>query len=134
MQEPDGLNAAQREFERALRSVAPTAAQVDPVAAAFAAGKASGRRQMHFWRAAAVVALAIGIGIRLLPAGRGGAVTLPHDRPGSIVVFQRESTPTAALPDQSVLMLQRALEKQGVEGLPAARLCPVQTLHAGDVL
>ena len=133
MQEQDGLTTEQRELELALRSVAPTAARVDPVSAAFAAGMASGRRQIRFWRATAAIVLAAGIAAQLLPGGHGGAPDSPHDRPGSVLVIRQQS-PEAPFPEQSVLMLQRAMEKQGAEGLPAARLCPVQTLHAGDVL
>jgi hypothetical protein len=116
-----------------LRSVAPTAARVDPVSAAFAAGLASGRRPIRFWRATAVIMLATGIASQLLPGGHRGASDSPHDRPGSVLVVRQESS-EPPLPKQSVLMLQRAMEKQGAEGLPAARLCPVQALHAGDVL
>ncbi|HSZ55193.1 MAG TPA: hypothetical protein VK797_06000 [Tepidisphaeraceae bacterium] len=133
MQEQDGLSTEQQELELALRSVAPAAARVDPVSAAFAAGLASGRRQIRFWRATAVIVLATGIASQLLPGGHGGASDSPHDRPGSVLVVRQESS-EPPLPEQSVLMLQRAMEKQGAEGLPAAPLCPVQTLHAGDVL
>ena len=133
MQEQDELNAQRRELELALRSVVLTAARVDPVSAAFAAGMASGRRQIRFWRATAVIVLATGLAVRLLPGGHGGAPVSPHDRPGSVLVIRQQS-PEPPLPEQSVLMLQRTMEKRGVEGLPAARLCPVQTLHAGDVL
>jgi hypothetical protein len=130
MQEPDGLNTTQRELELALRSVAPTAVRVDPVSAAFAAGKASGRRQVWFWRTASVLILAGGIGVRLIP----GRDVVPSDRSGPIVVVQRGAPEAPAFGDQSVMMLQRAMDRHGADGLPAAQLCPVQTLHAGDVL
>ena len=132
MQEQDGLNMERRNLELALRSVAPGAVRVDPVSAAFAAGQASGRRQAKFWRAAVAILLATGIAIRLLSPGRT-AIETSHDVPAPVVIIEQES-PHASLPDESVLMLQRAINDRGAEGLPAPRLCPVQTLHAGDVL
>src|SRR5215469_5928905 len=132
MQEQHRLNADQRELERGLRSVAPAAVRVDPVSAAFAAGRASGRRQVRFWRAAAAIVLTTGIAIHFMPAGHT-AVETSHDSPGTVLVIQQQSGPPA-LPDESLLMLQRAIEDRGAEGLPAPRLCPVESLHAGDVL
>jgi hypothetical protein len=132
MQEHDGLNAERRELELALRSVAPAAVRLDPVSAAFAAGKASGRRQARFWRALVAIVLAGGIAMRLLPAGRVNVETSP-DRPDSVLVLQQQS-PEVSMPDASVLMLQRAINDRGADGLPAPRLCPVQTLYAGDIL
>ena len=49
--EPRGLNPAQREVEGALRSLAPASARVDPVAAAFDAGRRSTRGRVRVWRA-----------------------------------------------------------------------------------
>jgi hypothetical protein len=131
MQERDGLNAERRELELALRSVVPRSVRVDPVSAAFAAGKASGGRKVRFWRATTALVLAAGISIRFLPASRS-VVETAHD--GSTSVVMPQQPPETSASDASVLILQRAIENHGAEGLPAPRLCPVQPLHAGDVL
>jgi hypothetical protein len=130
MQEQDDLNCEQQDLERALRSMVPATVRLNPVSAAFVAGRASNGRQLRFWRAATAVMLLCGIAIRILPVGHGNTER-PHG-PGSIMIVQQPSG--SSLPDESVLMLQRAINDRGAEGLPPPRLCPVQPLRAGDVL
>jgi hypothetical protein len=59
MQEPDGLNSEQLELERALRSLSPARAQIDPIAAAFEAGRKVRQRQVRAWASAFVALLVI---------------------------------------------------------------------------
>ena len=132
MQEQDGIRPGHRELELALKSVVPAVARVDPVAAAFAAGRRSARPRVHFWQAAAVLALAIGIGSRFIPAGREAIFDPSSVGPGLAI----RHTPPAAEPisDQSLLMLQRAVQKNGLDGLPRAHVGRAKVIHTGDVL
>src|SRR5438477_10615615 len=74
MPEPEGLTPAQRELESALKSLAPAMARVDPVAAAFIAGRRSSQFQVHVWRAAAAIILLIGAVAVLMPPMRSSTV------------------------------------------------------------
>jgi hypothetical protein len=59
--EDDGLSPAQRELESALRSLSPAPRDVDPIAAAYEAGRRSLRWHVHAWQsAAALVLIALG--------------------------------------------------------------------------
>lgn len=131
MRERERLNSVQRELEAALASVVPAAAHVDPIAAAFDAGHKSGRRQVRFWRAAAAMVLAIGLGIRLIPLGRD-PVAPTHDQPGTNVAFR--ASDTANLPEQSLLMLEKAVKEKGVDGLPAAHLWRAEILNGNGTM
>ena len=122
--EPRGLNPAQREVEGALRSLAPAAARVDPVAAAFDAGRRSDPP------AGATVA----VGGRGAVAARGGELAGPERPPGcrrdASAVPRRVDpghpdaaanarSPVQPLPDESLLMLEQVVHDKGVGGLPA---------------
>jgi hypothetical protein len=134
------LGPAERELESALAALSPArAGGLDPVAAAFAAGRRSVRREARAWRAAAIVMLAIG--------GAGGWFTrvTGHSQPsrsdGTTVFVKSHESPASqrtpqAAPAQSWLMLRGALIEGGVERLPAASPTPVptQTMRAADVL
>jgi hypothetical protein len=127
MSEQDGLNPAERELEEALKSLAPAAARIDPVSAAFEAGRRSVRTQLHVWRMATAAALMIGAGSWLIPIGAGIENRTP--------VVAVAATPMApALAPQSVFVLQAAMREHGVAGLPATRLPDVGSGRASDVL
>jgi hypothetical protein len=92
MSDEGQLNPAERELEMALRSLRPAPAQIDPVAAAFAAGCRVARTRLRLWQtaaAAAMIAAAGGAWLMLAPLKQGpdGA------RRQSAVV---EARPTAA--------------------------------------
>jgi hypothetical protein len=129
MQEQDGLTPGERELELAMKSLSPAAARIDPIAAALAAGRRSGRRQLRLWRAAAVFMLLIGVGSWLAPARRS-AVVPPHDFSEPVVAFRPPAEPLAA---ESVQALQEAMREKGPDGLPAANIPTVRILRAGDV-
>ena len=60
MSEHEELNPADREVAEALRSLTPAAVRIDPVAAAFAAGRQSARNQLVRWRGLAACAVSGG--------------------------------------------------------------------------
>jgi hypothetical protein len=134
--QPRGLKPGQRELERALRSLAPRAPRVDPVAAAFDAGRRSSRRHVQLWRSAAAALLLIAGGSWLIPIGRRGAdVTRPVSPGSTLVIHMRPLQPAPAqpLPDESLIMLQQAMREKGLDGLPAPRLPAVRPVAAGDL-
>jgi hypothetical protein len=136
--EPRGLNPAQREVEGALRSLAPASARVDPVAAAFDAGRRSTARQVQLWQSATVVLLLVGAGSWFIPAGRRGAGLPTPEVPGSVAVIPAhlpaaQAAPVQPLPDESLLMLQQLVRDKGVDGLPAPRLPAVRPVRADEL-
>jgi hypothetical protein len=131
MQEQNRLNPAQRELEEALASVAPIAARVDPIAAAFDAGRKSNRRQLHFWRAAAGIVLALGVASRLVPRGHDSMLPAPDRSETTVVAREATGTP---LPQQSFLMLQRAVDEKGLDALPAANVWRAESLLERETL
>jgi hypothetical protein len=125
--------------ESALRSLAPAAANVDPVAAAFDAGRRSAGRQVRWWRSAAAVLLLLGAGSWMIPfAHRETDVTRPESPGGSTLVMHKQPktpAPVQPLPDESLLMLEQVVREKGVDGLPAPlRLPAVRPVAAGDKL
>jgi hypothetical protein len=127
MPEQDGLNPAERELEEALRSLAPVAARIDSVSAAFEAGRRSTRRQVHLWRAATAAALLIGVGSWLIPIGPSYETSVQIVDSGATPLVQ----PLAA---QSVTMLQAAYRNEGLAGLPPTQLPTVGSGRLGDML
>jgi hypothetical protein len=131
MQEQDGLNPAERELESALKSVTPAAIGVDCVAAGFAAGARSMRREVRVWRSAAVLILALGAGSWLIPIGRE-RVAQPLERGSASVARATHPQRSEPLSPQSVLALGAAVRKNGLDALPAAYLPAAETIRARD--
>jgi hypothetical protein len=129
MQEPNGLNHEQLELESALRSLSPAAARIDPITAAFTAGRRSSRRQLHLWRSAAVLVVLAAVGSRLIPTSRNSVVS-PSVRSNETVAIQ--SPPEAPAP-QSVRVLQETMREKGPDGLPSANVPSVQIISIGNL-
>lgn len=130
------VRPAASDVEAALRSLAPALGNVDPLAAAYAAGRTGRRRELFAWRAAAVVALGIGTVGWLNPANRGGGgdVVVHRDGPTTPVLA---STPMSVTPPvagaQSVLVMQRALTEGGLQALPAVPAPSILNLRNKDL-
>lgn len=129
MQEEPGLTPAQRELESALKSVSPAAGRVDPLAAAFSAGRHSARRQARFWQSAALLLLAAGAGSWLAPAWHGG-VQRGQDLPGMALVVRHESPRVPPVSDQSLLVLQAAISRKGADALPVTHLPSIHDVQS----
>ncbi len=104
--------------EAMLATLVPRAAAADPVAAAYAAGRAAGRRGVAAWRAVAAGVAAVGAAVAIRPAGPGPAgpapaVTIGTLRPTRSAVF--DPTP---LQSAEVVRVQQALLERGLDGLP----------------
>ena len=115
--EQNPLTPAQRELEEALRSIAPTAAGIDPVAAAFAAGRHSARFQVHLWRSAAAILLLIGVIAALMPSMRAAQAPAP-------LAVQTHAPAAATLSSQSMLALQQGVREKGLAGLAPVHVPP----------
>jgi hypothetical protein len=129
MQEPNGLNDEQRELELALRSLPPATARIDPIAAAFTAGRKSSRRQLRLWRSAATLILLIAVGSRLITTARNSAVA-PSDISDTTVAIH---TPPAPPAPQSLQVLQETVREKGLDGLPSADIPSVQIISIGNL-
>ena len=101
------------EFEATLARLTPSAAGADPVAAAYAAGHAAGRRGVNRWRVGAGAAVVIAVGPWLAPR----SALPPPDRPA--VVAAPPSQPVA-IPDP--WPLRAAVLARGLDGVPPIRL------------
>jgi hypothetical protein len=109
------LTPAQRELETALRSLRPTPAQINPVAAALAAGRRTAPGRLRFWQvAAAAAAIAVG----------GGAwLTLgPHEqspdvveRQGPVIEPDLAAAIELSLEPSTLLVYRRALNQSPAE-------------------
>ena len=126
-QEP--MNPADRELEMALQSVAPSTARIDAVAAAFAAGRRSVQSQMRLWQGAASVALLVAVGSWMAPS------KVPIQSPGHIVspnvVVRNDAHP---LPPQSLLILEDAMRRNGLDGLASPNLPDARNVNPADNL
>jgi hypothetical protein len=139
-----GLTPAERELEAALAGLAPARAdRVDPLAAAFTAGRTASRREARAWRSAAAVMLVIGAGGWLTAAAmRSGAH--PPTRPDGSMLLVKSEHPAAPqqhakrpepAPAQSWLMLRGAALDSGLERLPPSPPAPAtQMMRPADVL
>jgi hypothetical protein len=123
------MNPADRELEMALQSVAPSTARIDAVAAAFAAGRQSGRRQTRLWQGAASVALLLAVGSWMLPAKP--AIQPPGGIVAQSVIVKNETRP---LPTQSLLILEDAMRRNGLDGLTSPNLPDVRNVNPADNL
>jgi len=131
MQEPNRLNDEQRELESALRSLAPAAAGIDPIAAAFAAGRRSGGGQIRAWRSVAVLTLLI--------AGMGWAISIghkaalaPRELTENTTALRSPEIPAEAPAPESLLALQEIVREKGLDALPSASIPSVQVVNIGN--
>jgi hypothetical protein len=105
MEEQDPLAAA-------LKSLAPAAAKIDPVAAAFAAGRKTGARRAHVWQAATALSLALCAAAWVWPASQ------PPEKQSVTVAAHVAERPPGPVSEQSILYLQEVVLRRGVDGMP----------------
>jgi ferric-dicitrate binding protein FerR (iron transport regulator) len=98
------------EFSRDLKSLIPQSAGIDPIAAAFAAGKRSARRQIRGWQVSCLIAV---LGAAMLWTGRSAPV---QSQPTMAIVATAESRPP--LSDASAIMMEQAALANGTDALP----------------
>lgn len=110
----DQLDGAERELASALRSLIPIASSIDPVSAAFEAGRRSQARVTRLWRrtsAAASLVVVVMLTFSSFPSRR----TRTDDPQPAMRVA---SSPDVTLSEQSVLRLRDAVLDRGWGALP----------------
>ena len=152
-EQQDDLTPADRELEAALKSLSPSrATRIDPVAAAFAAGARSARRQLRFWQSAAAAVFLLAAGTWLVPFHRAAdargptvATTPPMlttpPRPVDSIPATIATAPPTAVPvaspaetsGHSLFVLERAVRENGLAGLPPTDLPSIQNLRPADL-
>jgi hypothetical protein len=132
MQE-QSLSPGQRELEEALKSLRPADGRIDPVGAAFGAGKALARRQVRLWQSVTGVVLLIAAGTWMVPAHHADVGPV-RNSPGVQMALDPTPAHPQAWSSQSVLMLQESMWKNGMDDLPSAQLPDVKPMHAGAPL
>ena len=129
MSDQDELNPAERELEAALKSLTPRPARLDPVAAAYSAGQRSARREVRRWRVATAAMAILGAGTWLLPVGQN----LLAEKQVHVPVVVAVSTEMRPVPEQSMVMLRKAVWEKGVDGLPPVQLAPTKVIHIDEI-
>jgi hypothetical protein len=131
MQEQDGLTPQQQKLELALKSLSPAVGRIDPISAAFSAGRQSSQGQIVWLRSVTALCLVAGTISWLLP------VKNPAIRRIDVVQFVAQTIPVTTPPQpmsaQSLVMLQNAVRDKGLDGLPASKLPEIQVVRAGDM-
>jgi hypothetical protein len=126
MSEQDGLTPELAALSEALKSLKPAAARVDPLAAAFAAGRRSALRPLRVWQSIAAVVLVAGTTTALLSLHRS-AMAPPAVAP--MIVQASEPIPAAQpISAQSWLALQATVSRNGVDAIP------VSDIPSGNVM
>ncbi|HZZ42915.1 MAG TPA: hypothetical protein VFE58_08245 [Tepidisphaeraceae bacterium] len=125
------LNSSDLEFEQALRSIHPAIAHLSPIDASFLAGRRSARFQLHLWQSTAAIILFLGIGSHLLPSK---PATLPTSFTPAIYSNPDLSPLVQPLSVHSVLMLEQAVQKNGLAGLSPTSLPDSHNFHSKSTL
>jgi hypothetical protein len=112
------------ELTAALRSLAPAAIEVDPVTAAFTAGRNSARGQMRLWRGISIATIALCVAVWNIPTHSAPAIPP--------VMAALKQTPAPELPPDSVVMLQQAVIEHGLDGLPQSSSLPYRPVDLSD--
>jgi hypothetical protein len=138
MSEQERLNPADLELEAALKSLPPAIATIDPMAAAFAAGQRSCRRQAQGWQAVAAMLFFVGLGLWFAPALRPSRPEMTGGVDSAVATrsSQRENDQPSRLPgtDQSLLMLRAAVAEHGLDALPRLILPATQPIWVGEAI
>jgi hypothetical protein len=115
-------------LEAALKSLTPKAARIDPVTAAYSAGQRSASRELLRWRFAAAAMAVISIGSWVLPAGQN----VVGNKNAAVVVAIAPEAP--AVPEQSVISLQRVVWEKGVESLTPVQPAPIKDIRIDEII
>ena len=108
----DSLVGAERELESALRSLAPTPSSIDPIAAAFEAGRRSQAHVTRIWRGTGIAASLAATVLLFISVPHRSADE--HPQPEVRVVSFTSAIPS----EQSVLHLRNVVLEHGWGALP----------------
>jgi len=128
MSQQDGLTPELAALSEALKTLKPTPARVDPVAAAFAAGRRSALRPLRVWQSIAAAVLVAGTATSLLSLHRD-AMNPPTVKP--VIVQSSEPLPSAQpMSAQSLLALQATVSRDGLDALPVSDIPSSNAMNA----
>jgi len=130
MQNLNGLNQEEQELESALKSLSPTSAQIDPIAAAFSAGRRSSARRVRLWQSSAALILMLAVGTRMLPTHQRALVPSSNQFHEDVVFHPQTPQPPAP---QSLQVLQDTVREKGLDALPDTSLPRIQIVRAGNL-
>jgi hypothetical protein len=131
MSEHDELSPVDQEVVEALRSLKPAAVRIDPVAAAYAAGRKAAKNQVLSWRAIAAVLLVAGTASWLVPAGES---QVPDVRSQPSLASAVPDVRVADAHAQSLAALQYAMYRNGIRSMPATNIPPAGSIRVSDRL
>ena len=126
MSEQDGLTPELAALSEALKTLKPAAARVDPVAAAFDAGRRSALRPLRVWQSIAAMFLVAGSATAVLSFHRD-VITPPAAAP-VIAEESQQLPPAQPISAQSWLALQATVSRNGIDALP------VSDIPSGDLM
>lgn len=128
MREHEKLTSADRELEAALGSLAPSKLQIDPVVAAFLAGRRAGRRQLRIWQSVAAMLLVVSAGIWLTAGTADHFMLVQHPQRTHLRGNAElgDELVAARFSSQSFAVLQAAVREHGLDGLPVVELPSAQ--------
>jgi hypothetical protein len=112
-------------IESSLRRLAPTPARLDPITAAFAAGRRVQKRTTRLWQTVCVCLVLITAAIGRTTPRHADLATSPP----LAVIQQVPMMPS----EQSLLMLQRDIGEKGIDGLPEEALPPAQPASSANL-
>jgi hypothetical protein len=131
MDEKNDLSPANREFEMALRSLSPAVGRIDPISAAFAAGRRSANHRLHVWQSAVAAMLVVNVGLWLIPIRRYAAPIVAQVQTISV---SQPTLPPSSLSEQSIAVMEQRVLEHGVDALPVSHMPTQRPLRLGDSL
>ena len=114
----------QTDIEARLKALSPVAGRIDPIAAAFAAGKKSAAVR---WRAITAMLVVAAVMPWCLPKTK----SIPTAPTAEVAIAPVHIDPP---PPENVWQLREAVLEKGLDGLPQAPVANVRTMRAMDAL
>ena len=131
MSQHDELNPAENEVVETLRSLSPAPVQIDPVSAAYTAGRRAAQKQVFRWRAMAAVLLIACTASWLIPTGK---TMMREVHPQSNFASVVPGANSAYAHAQSLVGLQYAMYRNGIQSMPATNIPPAGSIRISDRL
>jgi hypothetical protein len=132
MESDNQLDPADQVLAAALKSVAPAAVSIDPVAAAFIAGRSNARKQNRLWQGTALLAVALCCAGWLKPPAQSDRPTT-HDTGSNTAVVSATEQSIGPISPLSALSLQRAVLEHGMAGLPPVEVSSNQPVNVQEL-
>ncbi|MGA2585120.1 MAG: hypothetical protein ABSG31_17745 [Tepidisphaeraceae bacterium] len=126
MTDENGLTAAERELESVLKSLVPIAGGIDPVNAAYQAGRRSAGRGVRIWQGTAFVAMAA-CAFVWLPISKSHEIV-----PTKLVAFGNGKALVVPTFDQNSAGEEQAILDRGLDALPPLRLPDFSKSESGE--